>query len=139
MRCWHYIRSSFFKKLLYFCLIDPYKHGHGPRSWLPLLVRRLFSPAFLHQRLQHILAEFDYDKNILIADHDYKPHKGIIPKEVFGEPKIVNFEDIELTTVAQPDYYLRQLYGNYMELPKELPPQNFRYLDLHKPYREYGQ
>lgn len=138
-RWWHYLRLSFFKKLLYFCLVDPYKHGHGLRSWLPLLVRRLSSPTFLHQRLQHILAEFDYDKTTLIADHDYKPYKGIVPKEVFGEPKTVRFEDTELTTVAQPDYYLHQLYGNYMEFPNELPPQNFRFLDLHKPYREYNQ
>lgn len=136
-RWWHYLRLSHAKKLLYFCLVDPYKHGHGPRSWLPLLVRRLHSPASLHQRLRRLLTEFGYDESSLVADHDYKYPKGVFPKEVFGQPLAVPFEDTELTTVAQPDSYLRQLYGNYMELPKTLPPQNYRLLDLEKPYREF--
>ena len=136
-RWWHYVRLGLTKKLLYFCLVDPFKHGHGLHSVLTRTVRRLFSPASLHRRMQNILKEYPYDTSELVADHDYKPRKGILTKEVVGEPQAVGFEDTTLTTVAQPDFYLRQLYGNYMELPSELPPQNYRYLNLTQPYRDY--
>lgn len=136
-RKWHYLRLSIAKKLLYFCLVDPYKHGHGLRSFFPRVVRTLFSPASLHHRIQRILREYSNDEAMFLADHDYKPCKGVMPKAVYGKPQRVKFEDTELNGVAQPDVYLRRLYGNYMELPKQLPPQNYRFLDLNKPWRQY--
>jgi lipopolysaccharide cholinephosphotransferase len=39
--------------------------------------------------------------------------------------------------VAKPHEYLSHLYGNYMEIPSEIPPRNYRYLDLNKPWRTY--
>ena len=47
------------------------------------------------------------------------------------------FEGVELMGVAQPDAYLSYCYGNYMEMPKEIPPQNFRYMDMKSPYKDY--
>ena len=136
-RKWHYMRLSMTKKLLYFCLVDPNKHGRGLYSLFTKAVRSVFSSVALHHRIDRILREFDYQNAALVADHDYKANKGILHKEVLGEPLSVRFEDAELKTVALPDRYLCQLYGNYMELPKEYPPQSFRYLDLHKPYRDF--
>jgi lipopolysaccharide cholinephosphotransferase len=100
-------------------------------------VRTLFSPASLHRRIQRILREYSNDEAMFLADHDYKPCKGVMPKAVYGKPQRVKFEYTELNGVAQPDVYLRRLYGNYMELPKQLPPQNYRFLDLNKPWRQY--
>ena len=136
-RRWHYLRLSIARKLLYFCLIDPYKHGRGLYSLLVKSVRALFSPASLHRRLYRILTEFPYETSALVADNDNKPYRGILPKEVYGEPQPVEFAGTTLMTVADPDAYLRYCYGNYMEIPKERPPQNYRLLDLHKPYREF--
>lgn len=135
---WHYLRFGWTKKLLYFCLVDPYKHGHGLHSLLAKTVRRLWRAETLHRWLDSIQREFDYETSPLVADHDYKPSKGILPKEFFGNPQIVPFEDTQLTTVSQPDRYLRHLYGNYMELPKSLPPQNYRYLNLQQPYNDFS-
>lgn len=136
-RKWHYLRFSLTKKLLYFCLVDPCKHGHGLHYLLAKTVRAIWGAETLHRKLDHIQREFDYESASWVVDHDYKPSKGILPKEVFGTPNKVQFEDIQLTTVSQPECYLRHLYGNYMELPKSLPPQNFRFLDLTLPYRNY--
>ena len=133
---WHYLRFGWVKKLLYFRLVDPYKHGHGLHCLLAKTVRRLWQSETLHRRLDSIQREFDYDSSELVADHDYKPSKGIMPKELFGHPTMVPFEDMQLTTVSQPDRYLRHLYGNYMELPKSLPPKNYRYLNLQQPYEK---
>jgi len=136
-RRWHYLRLSLTRKLLYFCLIDPYKHGRGFHCLLVKTIRALFSPATLHCRLYRILTEFPYESSSLVADNDNKPSRGILPKEVYGEPQPVAFEDTQLMTMADPDAYLRYCYGNYMELPKSIPPQNYRLLDLKKPYREF--
>lgn len=136
-RKWHYWRLSMTRQLLYFCLIDPYKHGRGLHCLLVKTVRSLFTPTALHRRLYRILTEFDYDQSALVADNDNKPERGILPKEVYGEPTPIEFAGTTLMGVAQPDAYLRYCYGNYMELPNDLPPQNYRLLDLHKPYREF--
>ena len=70
-------------------------------------------------------------------DHDNAPERGILPREVYGEPTPISFEGHSFMGVAKPDAYLKYCYGNYMQLPDEMPPQNFRYLDLQMPYRTY--
>ena len=136
-RKWHYTRLSITRKLLYFCLIDPYKHGKGLHCLLTKTIRRCFKPSMLHRRLDNIMKEYDYKTSTLVADNDNKPSRGILPKEVYGEPMPTVFEGITLMTMANPDAYLRYCYGDYMKIPKDYPPQNYRLLDLHKPYRQF--
>ena len=40
-RC-HFARYEYYKRVLYLMVRDPYKHGHGPSSWVPLLCRKLY-------------------------------------------------------------------------------------------------
>lgn len=136
-RSLHYLRLSLAKKLLYFCLVDPYKHGHGIHSLITRAVRKLYTPAQLHRRLDNILTEFSYKDSALVADSDNKPSRGILPKEVYGDPTPIKFEDCQLMNVADADTYLQYCYGDYMQLPSTLPPANYRYLDLNKPWRTY--
>ncbi len=136
-RRWHYFRFRALWKLLYFTQTDPYKHGRGLRCALTLLMRRLFSPVALHRSIDNVRRSMSYDECSLVADHDFKANRGIMPKEVYGEPTPVAFCDTTLMGVAQPDVYLRNLYGNYMEIPKDIPQAFYRYLNLKQPYREY--
>jgi lipopolysaccharide cholinephosphotransferase len=138
-RHWHYLRLSMAKKLLYFCLVDPFKHGHGFHSLVARTVRKLYTPAQLHSRLDYILTEFSYDDSTLVADSDNKPSRGILPKAVYGTPIPVTFEGVPLMNVADADTYLRYCYGDYMKMPSTLPPQNYRYLDLNAPYRKFSR
>ena len=39
-------------KALYFHFRDPYRHGHGPSCWLPLLIRKLFTMDGLQQKIK---------------------------------------------------------------------------------------
>lgn len=133
----HYAKYEFFAKIKYFNLIDPYKHGRGLRSVFVNMMHKCFSTKKLHQRIDAIQREFPIGIMPCIADHDNRPERGILPKEVYGKPCPVKFEDTVLMGVAQPEVYLRYCYGNYMKMPDELPPQNFRYLNLDLPYREY--
>ena len=136
-RRWHFFRYRLCLKLLYFTQTDPYKHGRGLRSGATLLLRRLFTPAGLYRWIDRICTEWDYDASDYVVDHDFKSARGVQPKAVYGQAVPVEFAGTTLMGVARPDDYLRCCYGNYMELPKEIPVPNFRLMDLKKPYRRY--
>ncbi len=133
----HYLKYGIAKKLLYFSTVNPYKHGHGVKSLFPLMMHKIVSQGWAHHKMNNIQQEYSYTGSSLIADHDNDPSRGILPKEVYGTPTPVEFEGHQLMGVQVPDFYLKYCYGDYMRMPKEYPPQNFRYLNLHKPYREY--
>ena len=136
-RKWHYFKYYWNTRLLYFRMTDPYKHGRGIRSLFVLFMHRAFSAKRLHKRLAAIQKEYDFDTSALVADHDNRPFRGILPKEVYGTPTPIMFEGVQLMGVEKPDEYLSYCYGNYMELPKQMPPQNFRYINLNLPYKDY--
>ena len=133
----HYRRYAIAKKLLYYSTIDPLKHGHGLRWAFTKLMHKFISQDWAHRHMNDVQREFDYDRSTLVADHDNAPNRGILPKEVYGKPTPIEFEGHQLMGVQDPDTYLRYCYGDYMKMPKEYPAQNFRLLDLHKPYRQY--
>lgn len=43
--------------------------------------------------------------------------KEIVPKNVFGEPILYEFEDVQFYGVSDSDGYLKCIYGDYMKLP----------------------
>ncbi len=133
----HYLKYGIAKKLLYFSTVNPYKHGYGVKSLFPLMMHKIVSQGWAHRKMNDIQQEYSYRVSSLIADHDNDPSRGILPKEVYGTPTPVEFEGHRLMGVQDPDRYLKYCYGDYMRMPKQYPPKNFRYLNLHKPYREY--
>lgn len=136
-RRWHYMRYGVVKKLLYFSTVNPNKHGHGIKSILPRIMHMIVSQQWAHRKSDNIQREYSGRKASLVADHDNAPSRGILPRQVYGTPTPIEFEGHMLMGVQEPDTYLSYCYGDYMRMPKEYPPQNFRYLDLRKPYREY--
>ena len=43
--------------------------------------------------------------------------RELVPKEVFGEPRLYEFGDARFYGVQDADAYLTQLYGDYMKIP----------------------
>lgn len=136
-RCYHYFRYRMWWKILYFTHTNPYKHGKGLRSAVTILLRKIFAPQFVHQKLDSVRRQWSCSESSLMADHDYRPEKGVVPKEFLGQPTPISFEGQMLMGVEKPHEYLQHLYGNYMEIPSEIPPRNYRFLDLDKPWRQY--
>ena len=133
----HYFKYNLVKRLMYYNLVDPYKHGKGMRSLYIRLFHKLLSSRWLHKTMDSIQKEYDYDASPLVADHDNHRRRGILPKDVYGAPSEVLFEGKLFNGVQQPDAYLSYCYGNYMEMPEQYPLANFRYLDLNTPYRVF--
>ena len=83
-------------------------------------------------RLNKIAMKYDFDKSRycgdIVAGYGYKE---LIPSYVYKLDKRVKFRDREFFTYRSPEYYLTQLYGDYMQLPpleKREPHVNEAYL-----------
>lgn len=139
-RRWHYARYQFYKQALYLVHRDPYKHGHGPRSWIPLLTRKLFTMEGLQRSIRKLLNKYDYEKCTLAADYT-DGLRGVMSKEINGVYAPYEFEGETVQGIRRYDDYLTQMYGDYMQIPQgeHRRQHNFHYLDLNKPYREYKE
>ena len=137
-RAWHFKKFLFWYKILYYMFRDPYKHGHGPNSWVPLLCRKVFSRKGVHTKLRDIMMEHGYDESHYMSEH-YNRQTRFMPRSVFGAPTPILFEDAMLMGVECPHEYLEEEYGDYMQLPPEekRKQHGFHYLDLNTPYRDY--
>ena len=136
----HFAKYQFYKKALYLTGRDPYKHGKGVSSWIPLLCRKLFKLGTIQKSIRKILMKYNFDTTTYIADYD-DGKKGVMHKAILGNPTPVTFEGRNVMGVQNHHTYLKQKYGDYMQIPKENKQRqhNFYYLDLDKPYRNYKE
>ena len=133
-----YWRYSYCKKIGYLLQRNPYKHGHGVSSWIPLLVRKIYSREKAQRMFRNVMLTYDYDK----SDYTSLLNDGmtsVMPKAYYGRPTPIEFEGHELMGVEKTHEYLQQEFGNYMKVPDEAHrvSHNFYYLDLNSPYRNY--
>lgn len=137
-RKWHFARYQYYKRVLYLLFRDPYKHGHGPSSWVPLLCRKLYALKEVQQKIRAILTRYDYNASKWVADYD-DGSKGVMAKTVLGVPTPYDFEGVKVLGVEQYDTYLKNKYGDYMTIPDgdHQRQHNFHLLDLDHPYKEY--
>lgn len=91
------------------------------------------SPKYLIKKIVGSLFTFDHIhkvimKNIQLANHTksnkignligvYGFKKEIFDEEVFGDPYYTEFEGYQFPIPNKYDYYLKQIYGDYMKLP----------------------
>ena len=67
-----------------------------------------------------------YDEANYVANPSGKyGTKNIFKKEIYGEGKIVNFEDFKIRIPSEYDFYLKQYYNDYMKTPSK------EYIDEH--------
>ncbi len=138
VRWWHFTRYATLRKALYLVHRDPYRHGHGPSSWMPLLTRKLTTMGNIQRNIRRILTKYDYDSSRLVGDYT-DGLRGVMPKEVEGVYGPYEFEGTTVMGVKDYDHYLSQIYGDYMTIPggEHQRQHNFHILDLEHPYREY--
>ena len=133
----HFRRYKPWRHLLFMRGRDPFKHGHGPRSWWPWLIHKVFSLRDLQKRVRKFMTKYEYEKSDWLIDYDFGM-LGFFRKEVFGTPTPCTFEGRQFFGVEHPDEYLSGVYGDYMQLPPEekLIQHHFYRLDLNRPWRE---
>ena len=138
VRWFHFMHYGFLRQALYWIHRDPYRHGHGPSSWVPLLTRKVTTMTRLQKEIRRILTTYSYDQAKYVADYT-DSLKGVMPKQVEGVYAPYTFEGKQFQGVKDYDYYLKQMYGDYMKMPdaEHQKQHNFDLLDLNMPYRQY--
>lgn len=137
----HSFRYDMLRKALYFSCRDPYRHGSGPSSWLPRLLRKWPGSERLQCLIRREMTRYGFDS---CADCGINLNDGIkamLSREnVLGEGTPVLFEGKEYMGMKDNDAYLSSVFGDYMTPP---PPGSrhvhaFHYLDLDTPFAESG-
>ena len=134
----HY-RFNICKRLLYLSYRNPYKHGHGPSSWAPLLVQKLFKRAQLHRLVQRVEYWWEGRSH---CDYltTYDDGLRVFPRHIFEEPVRMKFEGVEANAPADSKAFLQIMYGDdYMTPPPEGKRLSHRhdYCDFDTPYADY--
>ncbi len=140
VRWLHIQHYRFLRQQLYWVHRDPYRHGHGPSSWLFLLTRRLTTLTSIQRKIRKVLTRYDY-ASARLAESYTDGTRGIMPKEIKSTYAPYPFESATLMGIKDYDPYLTHMYGDYMKIPDEAHrvQHNFHYLDLDHPYREYKE
>ena len=123
----HFKQYKLWRHLLFLRGRDPFKHGHGPRSWLPWLLHKTFSLAWLQRKVRSYMVKYDYGQSAYVCDYD-DGLRGCIEKRILGTPQSYSFEDRQFLGVERYDEYLSNKYGDYMQLPPEgqrIPKHHF--------------
>lgn len=134
------LEYKYLKKMLYFLCRDPYRHGRGPSSWIPLLTRRLYSLDGLQHRIKRVMMRYPFETSRLSAVNHNDGLGSMVDKEkVLGEPSPKEFEGFQANGMRDNAAYLTSLFGDWQTPP---PPgkrhqHRFWYLDMNNPYRDF--
>lgn len=134
----HLVRYDILKKIVYMAYRDPFRHGKGPSSWIPLFCRHILGQKRMQQKTRRLLQKYSFSGSRMVCVFD-DGFKGIVPKDVLGNPTPITFEGQNVLGVEDADTYLSHMYGNYMQIPPhdEQRQHRFHYVDLSNPYRTY--
>ncbi len=138
----HNLRYQTLRKMLYLRCRDPFRHGHGASSWIPRLLRRLYSVEELQGAIRREMTRWPFETSRLVAVNLNDGIPSIVDREqVLGSPTLIDFEDMKAAGMRDNDTYLRQVFGDYMTPPPEGARHihRFHYLDLHRPYRQHAE
>lgn len=114
------IKSRLYRFICFKPLVikNPEKHSKAK-----YIVYRVL-PDYLLSRLRKYclksITKYSIKENSMcgeLLDLSYK--KAITPKEIYGEPKFMVFENKKFPLPSQYDEYLTRAYGDYMKLPDE--------------------
>ena len=137
-RRWQRFHYAWLSKCLYLIHRDPYKHGHGPSSWIPLLVRKLYTMEGLQKKIRKVMTKYDYSTANIACSYTDCWHR-IVAKEITDNYVETRFEGHTVMGIRDTDPYLKAMYGDYMTIPpvEKREQHCFHYLDLDHPYRDY--
>ena len=112
---------------------------------LAVLMGRVISPLFvrrkkLSRKIENLCKRNDFDDCKLVSNLiGGSGLRGIVPKEYFGKPTLVKFENLEVYGLENPEPYLKAMYGDFMKLPpeeKRVSLHDSKECDLEKSYLE---
>lgn len=99
-----------------FCICDT--KNKKLKTLLKIFVCRLFGKDFFRNRYNNSAKQYDYNISTMVGFiSPYSKYKNRHSKDVYQNKVKVQFEDGEYWAPAGYDTYLRNIYGEYMQLP----------------------
>lgn len=100
----------------------------------------IFGWRWAYKKVDMLCRERSYDDCKYIGNmYGNWRAREIMEKNIFGEPKLYDFEGLKVYGPEDCDRYLSSLYGDYMKLPpkdKQVTHHDFLFLSLNKSYKE---
>lgn len=105
---------------------------------LMMPVSKVLNVKSLGKKIDMKCRKYDFDDSLFCGNlvGRYR-EKEIVKREVFGNPTLYKFENIEIFGVEKYDDYLSHIYGNWRELPpleKRISMHNILYSNLSESY-----
>lgn len=123
---YHRMKLSFY----YNDTIDKSKKRKGYEKVLIFLAttipfKKLINPSKEKKKIDKLLMKYKFEKSnysgtIMGAYRE----REIVETRLFGKPTLYDFEDTKLYGPEKYDEYLTHMYGNYMEIPKNVDRTN---------------
>lgn len=128
---------------LYLTVTAPILKRRSLSKNIAVIAGRIISPLFVNRhrirsRIDKLCRRFDFDRSALVSNLlGGSAMKGIVPREYFGTPTLVEFEGLSVYGLENPEAYLSSMYGDFMKLPpvdKQVSLHDLVECDLNKPY-----
>lgn len=108
---------------------------------IAIRVAKLLNPKKLQNMLTNFVRKKAYKDNqfVGVLVDGYKD-RAVMDKDVFGEAVQIKFGDHYFNAPSNADQYLKNIYGNYMELPPEenrVSLHKFIYVNMNKPFKDF--
>jgi lipopolysaccharide cholinephosphotransferase len=112
-----------------------------PSRAIRYIIKALYKPYKLHEKIDSIVEKHEYDQCDLVKNYfGIWGEKEIIPRKYFGIGCILTFENISVTAPIDYDKFLTNIFGNYMTLPpkeKKVSHHHTVLIDLDNSYTLY--
>ena len=115
-----------------------YKDKNPIKEFLLTSMGKMFSVEFFMKRITKQYERLIKKPTRFVSDLDGNTH-GIVLASYFSEYVDYEFEQYRFRGIKQADAYLRDDFGDYMQLPPidKRTPHHIEYINLNLPYREY--
>jgi len=138
---WYFLKFKLLRSILF--LSEPRDRFQLQKRGLLYHIALLKGNLYWKRLIEKILRLQNRHKAKFLANYygEYGK-KEIMPASVFGTPELYTFRNTKLLGVANPDTYLRTLYGDdYMTPPPVSLRQNtrhtYKFIDFETPYSKY--
>lgn len=142
------VEKIHFRVMHFFISIASSQAKNFPSNFLKRSIKKFYSSLFLYifgkknlekiaEKVASLYSEIKTDK----ITNFYGRHreKETVPSKVFEKAEYLKFEDSTMPVPHLWDYYLKNLYGNYMEIPPddEKYVHNLVFISSTEDYKEF--
>lgn len=114
------LRKKFWVNLCFAFTLD-LKKTKLKNAFIKKIIFKILGKEGAFKKMERVCRKYDFNKskNVGVTVITQYGNREIMPKEALLPDSPVTFEGMEFKAPHNPDFYLKSLYGDYMQLPPE--------------------